>query len=412
MEAYLFDWLNLLGRWVHLITGIAWIGASFYFVWLDNHLLRPASANDADKGVAGELWSVHGGGFYHAQKYALAPAQMPGTLHWFYWEAYSTWLSGFFLICVMYYRQPAIYLIDPAVAALAGWQAVTIGLATLVGGWAVYDGLCRSPLGKDDRVLGGVLALLLCGAAWGLCQLFSGRGAFLHFGAMLATIMAANVLMVIIPGQRKNVALLRAGKPPVAEYGRRGKQRSLHNTYFTLPVLFAMISNHYAMTYGTPYNWLVLIGISFAGAAIRAWFVARHKAHERGGRTSPWPAIVGVAALVLVMFALRPAPTPAVPVASSAAEATASTGVPGFAHITAIIDQRCVGCHAEHPQNNFGFVTPPLGAMLDTPERLLAQLPKVRQQIAARAMPIGNLTQMTDAERAEVLAWIDAGAPR
>jgi len=410
MEAYLFEWLNLLGRWIHLITGIAWIGSSFYFVWLDNHLLHPAAKADADKGVGGELWSVHGGGFYHAQKYAVAPAQLPGTLHWFYWEAYSTWLSGFFLICVMYYRSPEIYLIDPAVLALSGWQAVLIGLGFLVGGWLVYDGLCRSALGKDDRLLGGVIGLLLGLTAWGLCQVFSGRGAFLHFGAMMATIMAANVAMVIIPGQRKNVALMREGKPPMAEYGKRGKQRSVHNTYFTLPVLFAMISNHYAMTYGSAYNWLVLIGIAIGGAAIRAWFVARHKAHERGGKTSPLPAVIGALALAAVAFALAPRPvTPAPP---TAANSSSSVAAPDFAQVQTIVQTRCVSCHAEHPNNPYGFSAAPLGAMLDTPERLIALLPKVRAQVSAKTMPIGNLTQMTDEERAELLAWIDAGAPR
>ncbi|MCH9827148.1 MAG: urate hydroxylase PuuD [Gammaproteobacteria bacterium] len=412
MDAYLFDWLSLLGRWVHLITGIAWIGASFYFVWLDNHLLKPANPADAAKGVGGELWSVHGGGFYHAQKYALAPAQMPGSLHWFYWEAYSTWLSGFFLLCVLYYRSPEVYMIDPAVAALAGWQAVAIGLGSLLAGWAVYDGLCRSPLGRDDRALAAVLALLLCAAAWGLCQVFSGRGAFLHFGAMMATIMAANVLMVIIPGQRKNVAAMSRDEAPNPVYGARGKQRSVHNTYFTLPVLFTMISNHYAMTYGGAYNWLVLIGLCFAGAAIRAWFVARHKAHERGGKTSPLPAIVGVLAILVVVVALRPTPPAAAQV--TAADDTASTEtveVPSFERAQAIVIERCAGCHAEQPTQP-GFYSAPLGIELDTPETLLAHLEQVRQQVASRAMPIGNLTKMTDAERAQLIAWIDAGAPQ
>jgi uncharacterized membrane protein len=303
-------------------------------------------------------------------------------------------------MAALYYRSPEVYLIDPAVADLAGWQAVGLGLASLVLGWLVYDGLCRSSLKAEPRLLGAALTLALAAIAWGFCALFSGRGAFLHFGAMLATIMAANVLLVIIPGQRRNVAALREGRAPDPLYGQRGKQRSVHNTYFTLPVLFTMISNHYAMTYSGPHNALVLIGICIAGAATRAWFVARHKAHERGGKTSPLPALVGGAALLAVMIALRPTPP--------AASATVAAA-PDFARAQAIVAQHCVGCHAERP-SGFGFNAAPLGVMLDTPERLVAQAAGVRQQVASGAMPIGNLTAMSEAERAELLAWIDAGA--
>ncbi|MFT4047786.1 MAG: urate hydroxylase PuuD [Solimonas sp.] len=419
MEAYLFEWLNLLARWAHIIVGIAWIGASFYFVWLDNHLLSPADPQAAQRGVGGELWAVHGGGFYHAQKYRVAPPQLPAQLHWFYWEAYSTWLSGFFLLCVLYYGAPTLYLIDPAVLALAPWQAIAIGLATLLGGWLIYDGLCRSPLGRDDRALAIVLAALLCGAAWGLCAVFSGRGAYIHFGALLGTMMVANVFFVIIPGQRRSVAAMRAGREPDPRDGLRGKQRSVHNTYFTLPVLFTMISNHYASTYGSSHKVIALIGLALAGALIRAWFVLRHKAHERGGRTPLWPALLGIAALVVMIIVLRPLPPPAAttgaarasPVPTAAEGDAATTVVADAASVQAIVAQRCAGCHAQHP-TFAGFVAPPKGVMLETPEHLHAHLDAVRAQLQSRAMPLGNVTQMTDAERQTMLDWIAAQHPR
>ncbi|MGB5490576.1 MAG: urate hydroxylase PuuD, partial [Woeseiaceae bacterium] len=254
MEAYIADWLNLLLRWLHLITGVAWIGASFYFVWLDNHLEAPKDSRDDEKGVGGELWSVHGGGFYHAQKYRVAPAQLPERLHWFKWEAYSTWLSGMALLALVYWYGAEIYLIDPSIAELSSVWAVAIAITYIVGGWVVYDLLCKSPLARDDRVFGAVLLLLVALLAWSLCQLFSGRGAYIHFGAVLGTIMVANVAMVIIPGQRKMVEAAGRGEAPDPAPGIKAKQRSVHNTYFTLPVLFVMISNHYAMTYGHDYN--------------------------------------------------------------------------------------------------------------------------------------------------------------
>ena len=277
MDAYLVDWLNLIGRFIHFVTGIAWIGSSFYFIWLDNHLVPPQAAADDAKGVGGELWSVHGGGFYHAQKYRVAPPALPETLHWFKWEAYSTWLSGMFLLALIYWYGASIYLVDPQVQDLAPLAASGLGAATLVASWFVYDALCRSPLGRHERALGAVLLLLVAALAWGLCQLFSGRGAFIHFGAALGTIMVANVFFVIIPGQKRMVAAAERGEAPEPVDGLRGKQRSVHNTYFTLPVLFVMLSNHFAMTWSHEYNWLVLIALALAGALVRAWFVARHR---------------------------------------------------------------------------------------------------------------------------------------
>jgi uncharacterized membrane protein len=400
MEAFLLEWLSLLGRWVHLITGIAWIGASFYFVWLDNHLLAPASKSAADAGVGGELWAVHGGGFYHSQKYRVAPATLPGTLHWFYWEAYSTWLSGFFLLCLLYYGQAETYLIDTRVAALSKPAAIAIGIAVLVGTWLVYDVLCRSPLGKDDRKLGPVLAVLLAIEAYALCHLFSGRGAFIQFGAALGTIMVANVFFVIIPGQRELVKAKREQREPDPIHGLRGKQRSVHNTYFTLPVLFTMISNHYATTYGAKHNWLVLIGMSLAGALIRTWFVWRHKAHERGGRTPAWPAVWGVLTLAIVAISLAPARSSHVVAAPD-----------DFARIENIFRTRCVPCHSHTPTQP-GFPAAPKGVELDTPQHIIDNAVRTQPLLVTRTMPPGNLTGMTEEERALVLAWIDQGAHR
>jgi uncharacterized membrane protein len=402
MTPYLLDWLALLGRWAHLITGIAWIGASFYFVWLDNHLLPPTRKELLDAGVGGELWAMHGGGFYNAQKYKLAPAALPEPLHWFYWEAYSTWLTGFFLLCLLYFGQPQVYLIDPAVMALSPVAAVGIALAFLVGGWLAYDGSCRV-LGGNERALAVAVAALSCAIAVGLCMLFSGRGAYILFGATLGTMMVANVFFVIIPGQREMVRAKHEGRAPDPIFGLRGKQRSVHNTYFTLPVLFAMISNHYAMTYGSAHPALVLIVMSVAGALIRAWFVARHRAHERGGRTSLVPVALGLMLLAGVAVALAPR-APRGTVASSAPPAER------FAKVQSILQQRCVTCHA--PQPTFaGLAAPPKGVLLDTPEHILSHTVAMQTQLATRVMPVGNLTQMTDAERADVLAWLTDGAP-
>ena len=398
MEAYVLDWLSLLGRWLHLVAGVAWIGASFYFVWLDNHLLPlPDAEKDEprNRGVSGHLWAVHGGGFYNARKLPLGPETLPEPLHWFKWEAYTTWLSGFFLLCVVYYAKAGTWLIDPQVAAMSPAVAIFLGVLTLVLGWVVYDLLCRSPLRYNELHLAVVLAVFLTIMAWALCKVFSGRGAYLHFGAMLATIMAANVFFVIMPGQRELVAARRDGHEVDPRAARRAKQRSVHNTYFTLPVLFTMISNHYALTYGARGNWLVLIALCAAGALIRTWFVARHKAHA-GQPASPWTLVAGLAVLAGVIIALRP-------------DAPARTAAAGFPRIQAIVAQRCAACHAERPTQE-GFSAAPKGVMLDTPERMRAQAQLMRAQLQTKAMPIGNLTQMTEDERAAVIGWIDAGA--
>ncbi|MGB5335044.1 MAG: urate hydroxylase PuuD [Woeseiaceae bacterium] len=391
MEAYLVDWLNLLLRWLHLIVGVAWIGASFYFVWLDNHLEPPKEPEDDAKGVGGELWSVHGGGFYHAQKYRVAPTVLPERLHWFKWEAYTTWLSGMALLVLVYWYGAEVYLIDPSVAELSGAAAVAIAAAYLGGGWLVYDLLCRSPLARDDRVFAAVLFLLVALLAWSLCQLFGGRGAYIHFGAVLGTIMVANVAHVIIPGQRKMVAAAARGEAPDPAHGIKAKQRSVHNTYFTLPVLFVMISNHYALTYGHEYNWLILIGISLIGALIRIYFVARHK-----GRASRLPLVVAALLLAAIIAAVAP---------RTVAVGTASVS---FDQVRNVVNSRCTTCHAEAPTHP-AFPAAPLGVVLDTDERILAEATRIYQQtVVTRVMPIGNLTAMTDQERQIIESWYQA----
>ena len=392
---YILDWLSLLARWLHLIVGIAWIGASFYFVWLDNHLEPPPDPDDVAKGVAGELWAVHGGGFYNPKKYRVAPGTLPATLHWFKWEAYWTWMSGFFLLCVVYYAGADLYLIDKSVAHLASATAIAIGIGSLVLGWIVYDVLCKSPLGARPRALAAALSVYLIVAAWVLCHVFSGRGAYIHFGARLGTIMVANVFFVIMPGQRELVAACGEGRTPDPAAGARAKQRSVHNTYITLPVLFTMISNHYAMAYGHAWNWVILLAFVFAGAAIRTYFVARH--HPPA---SPVPAIAGVVTLLIVAVAIAP----------SSAPATANADTQAV-RVVAIVKERCATCHSAKPTQP-GFIVAPKDVMFDTPEQMKLQSARILQQTSTRAMPLGNLTAMTDEERALVVDWAGREAAR
>ena len=388
MEAYSVDWLNILGRWVHFITGIAWIGSSFYFIWLDNHLDAPQQAVDDEKGVGGELWSVHGGGFYHAQKYRVAPRSLPETLHWFKWGAYTTWITGMFLLILVYWYGAEVYLVDRSVADLTAPAAIGIAVLFLVGGWLVYDLLCKTPLGKNDNAFSAVLLVLITLLAYGLCQLFSGRGAYIHFGAVLGTIMVANVFFVIIPGQRRMVDAAALGQPPNPEDGIKAKQRSVHNTYFTLPVLFVMTSNHYAMTFAHEYNWLILVAISLAGALIRVYFVARHK-----GKTSPVPIVVAGLILLLVAAAIAPR------------SRAATTETVTLSMIRPVIESRCTTCHSQSP-THIAFPAAPSGVVLDTDEEIDLEALRIHQQtVVLKAMPIGNLTQISEAERALIDAW-------
>jgi uncharacterized membrane protein len=387
LEAYLLDWLNLLLRWAHVVVGIAWIGASLYFIWLDNHL-EPST----DPRLAGELWAIHGGGFYHAQKYKLGPSRLPPTLHWFKWEAYWTWITGFALLVAMYYANAELYLIDPAVMPLSKWAAIGLGIGSLMVGMVVYEALCRSPLGRNEAVLSLILFVLLAVLAWGLSRFFSGRGAFIHYGAILGTIMVANVAHVIIPGQRRMVEAVRLGREPDPKDGWMGKQRSVHNTYFTLPVVFAMISNHYAMAFGHRFGWLLLVLMTFAGALIRVWFVMRHK-----GRSPAWVWILGIACIAGAALLIAP-------------DFRISADRVNFSEVKRVMDLRCVNCHAEKPSFQ-GFPEAPKGVKLDSSERIGAQAALIHQQaVLARVMPPGNLTQMTDEERQLLDRWFRTGA--
>ena len=392
MEAYALDWIQLVIRWVHLITGIAWIGASFYFVFLDNSLLPPKAKEDADAGVGGELWAVHGGGFYHVQKYRVAPATLPDPLHWFKWEAYWTWMSGFALFVVMYYAHAELYMIDRSVANLTPWQAIAISVALLVAGWIFYDQLCKRAGLDHERVVAITMIVFLSLVAWGLSHVLSGRAVHLQVGAMTGTIMAWNVFFVIMPSQRKLVEAKERGVAPDPVYGLRGKQRSVHNNYFTLPVLFIMISNHYPVTYGNRHAWLVLVAVLLIAAYVRHFFNLRHK-----GRTV-W-AIPVTAALATLLLAVVIAPDK-----PKAAPFT-------FAEVQKIVGERCATCHAGKPTQP-GFNEAPKGVLLDTPALIAANAQKINEQaVLTKAMPIGNLTGMTDAERVLLGAWIAAGAP-
>jgi len=373
MDAYLLDWANLLLRWTHVITAIAWIGASLHFVLLDNSLYKPTDPDLLAKGVGGEAWAVHGGGFYHSNKYMVAPANLPDKLHWSFWESYATWLSGFALLCVLYFANASSFLVDKAVFDWTPAAAIGGSLAYLVLGWIVYDAICRVFGRQSDGSVGGDLKVGIlvfvytCASAWIACHLFAGRAAFLLTGAMLATVMSANVLMVIIPGQRKVVAAMRAGQPVDPNHGKRGKQRSVHNTYFTMPVVVAMLSNHYGMLTQHKSNWLVLILLMLAAALIRLFFVLRHKAPSR------WEA--------------------------------KAASPPSFAQVQAIVEQRCAMCH------NAQLISKNI--QLHTPELIASHAQQIYQQaVVLKLMPMNNATQITDAERALLGAWYEAGAKR
>ena len=393
MDAYLLDWLNLLVRWLHLIAGIAWIGASFYFVMLDNSLSPPAKAADRERGVFGELWAVHGGGFYESQKFLTGPKGEPLTenLHWSKWEAYTTWLSGMGLLVLIYWIGAGTYLIDKSVLDISAGTGIAISIAVIVGGWLVYDGLCRL-LRDRENLLAGVVFVFVVLVSWALFHVFGARAAYVHAGVMIGTIMVANVFFVIIPGQKKMVADIRAGRVPDPAPGLAGKQRSVHNTYFTLPVLFVMISNHYPMTYGNRYGWAVLAALMLAGVLIRQFFVLRHK-----GAVKPWLPVAACAIIAGVAFAI--APRGAAPAAAPVA----------FADVQRVIAARCVPCHATQPRQE-GFAQPPKGIVLETPEQIAGQAAKIGETVGNGYMPIGNLTQMTTDERRIVAAWVAQGA--
>ena len=408
MESYLLDWANLLLRWTHVITAIAWIGSSFYFVFLDSSLTPPVDEDLKKQGVSGELWAVHGGGFYHPVKFLVSPPKLPEHLHWFFWESYTTWLTGFALFTVSYLWNAGTYLVDKSLMDWSPGVAVVVALSFLVMFWLAYDGICRT-LGQKksgDALVGALVAILVCLASWAACHWFAGQAAFLLVGAMMATSMSANVFFWIIPGQRTVVADLKAGKPVDPIYGKRGKQRSVHNTYFTLPVLFAMLSNHYSFTYHDPQNWLVLILMMFAGAAIRQFFVLRH-GFKLGRNGHPWLyAMVGVAAILAVLVWLRPVTVKAAVAINSVAVGADSTGISdaiGYKTLQAVLEQRCYMCHGPLVQMK--------NVRLDSPEGVQLNARNLYQQaVVTKVMPMNNATHITEAERALIGKWFTDGA--
>jgi len=398
MENYLLEWANLLLRWLHVIVAIAWIGASFYFVWADNHLLKPESPDLKAKGVDGELWAVHGGGFYNPQKYLVAPHNLPQHLHWFYWESYWTWMSGMALFTVLYLFNASSFLIDPRVLDWSANAATVAALAFLAAGWLVYDQICRrfghkrdGSIGNDGLVL-GLIAVFIAVATWGATQLFAGRAAFVIIGAMIATMMSANVFFWIIPGQRQVIQDMRAGRAADPIYGQRGKQRSVHNTYFTLPVLVAMLSNHYGMLYSHAQNWLVLIVLMLAGALVRTYFVKRHDRQGQG--VNAWGLVAAVLLLLTALIVwMAPAPSKHAP----------PSAAPTLAQVQVVVGQRCVVCHnAQLAQKNI---------RLDTAELIAQNAAALYQQaVVQKTMPLNNATQITEAERAVLARWFETRA--
>jgi uncharacterized membrane protein len=386
IDPYWEDWLELGIRWLHVVAGIVWIGTSFYFVALDNHLGRPR-VEEAD--VAGESWEIHGGGFYRISKYRVAPEELPEPLHWFKWEAYTTWLTGFGLLVVLYYANADTYLIDKSVADIPVAAAIGISLIGLAAAWVVYDLACMAF--KSDVVLGLVLLGLVVASAYGAGQVFSGRAAYVQVGAMLGTIMAANVLFNIIPAHWELIRAKEAGREPDPAPALEAKRRSVHNNYLTLPVVFTMISNHFAFTYEDEHAWLVLVALVLIGAWIRQFFNLRH-----AGRTVWWIPATALAAAVALAVAIRPDDGGGAPAREvSAGEATA------------IVQQRCAPCHSESPTQD-GYDTAPAGVVLDTREQIVAQADAIREQaVRTEAMPLGNVTGMTGEEREALGAWLD-----
>ncbi|MGB2739566.1 MAG: urate hydroxylase PuuD [Cognaticolwellia sp.] len=392
MDPYINEWLNLVIRFAHLITGIAWVGASFYFVWLDNHLQKPPAIK-AEKGIGGDLWAIHGGGFYEVAKYKLAPPVMPTTLHWFKWEAYTTWITGFLLLSLMFYVGAETYLIDKRVADLTQWQAILIGLGSIVVGVGIYEVLVRTKLRNHGIILGLLLMAVATALSYGLTQIFSARGAYMHMGAIIGTIMAGNVFFGIMPSQRALVKAVEAGTAPDPAYGLNAKVRSTHNTYTTLPIIFIMISNHYPMTFNHSANWLVLMAIILITAAVRQYFVLRHF-----GKQKPLILVASVVATVMLAVAIAPRTT----------EITAEkkNQVITDTQVTEIITQRCGSCHAEQPSDDI-FTIAPAGVVFSDIASIKQWAPRIKARVIdAKDMPFMNKTNMTDQERTHLAIWL------
>ena len=400
----LWDWLALAMRWLHVVTAIAWIGSSFYFIALDLGLRH---APDLPEGAAGEAWQVHGGGFYHIRKYLVAPGRMPAHLTWFKWESYATWLSGAAMLMIVYWHRADLFLIEPARLDLAPWQAMALSAGSLTLGWLVYDAACRSRLGQHPRLFMGLLLGALTAMAWGCAQIFTDRAAFVHLGAYTATIMTANVFLVIIPNQKIVVADLIAGRTPDPEFGRIAKLRSLHNNYLTLPVIFLMASNHYPLAFGAQYNWAIAGLVFVMGGTIRHWFNSRH-----AGKGNPWwtiPATLALLAGCVWLSAQGPKPLPEAQAALSA-PAQRFAQAPGFAEVAEIVTANCAMCHAPDPAYE-GFAAAPRGLHLDTPEAVARAAEQVYVFAGlTRAMPPGAANFMDEASRAAIRDWYRAGA--
>lgn len=395
MDAIILDWLNLILRWTHIIVAVAWIGSSFYFMWLDAHLEEPASPDDE---VEGELWMVHSGGFYRVHKIVVAPKVMPRALHWFKWEAGWTGITGILLLAVVYYLGSEAFLIDPEVSDITKWEAVGIGTATLVVGWFLYDTLYMSRWGQENGRLSAALAFAgLCVVAYGLSQVLSGRGAYVHVGALMGIIMVLNVWIRIIPGQQNLVDARKAGTEPDPSYGERAKQRSVHNNYMTLPIVFIMISSHYPETFGHPHNWAVLIALFIIGALVRHWFNLRNS-----GSPAIWPVPVSILAMVSLAAWISG------PQVMAKIEAANAPPV-AFEKIEMVVKTRCSSCHTAKPVQE-GFEAPPKNIKFDTPEEILKHAAMIkRTTVVTNTMPLGNITNMTADERKLLGLWIDQG---
>ena len=393
MTGLLGDWANLLLRWTHFIAGIAWIGSSFYFIWLDRALNAPSAPR---AGVEGEVWMVHSGGFYQTEKRRPGPGEMPAVLHWFKWEALFTWITGIALLVLVYYLSDG-YLLDPAVSNIGRGTATALGIALLVVGWLLYDLLWRSPLGADDRAwMASVISLVFLAAVTiASCRLLSGRGAYMHVGALLGTLMVANVWMRILPAQQAMIDATKAGRQPDFTMGERAKRRSVHNSYMTFPLLFIMLSNHYPRTYASPANWLVLLLLFVAGAAVRHAMIGR-------GSSARWALVPAAVALFGAVFFSTP---------KAAAGGEGGGAVPAFTEVRAVIDRRCLPCHSRFPSDRT-FGAAPAGVAFDTPESIVALAARIRvRAVETQTMPLGNKTGITPDERALLARWLAAGAP-
>lgn len=400
----LWEWLEIGARWLHVITAIAWIGSSFYFIALDLGLHRD---RNLASGADGEEWQVHGGGFYHIQKYLVAPASMPEHLIWFKWESYATWLSGFAMLVLVYYLGAELFLIDPTVMELQVWQAVAISMASLAFGWVVYNTLCKVFVNADQNLLMLALFAVLVGMAWFYTQVFSGRAALLHLGAFTASIMSGNVFFIIMPNQRVVVADLKAGRKPDPKYGKIAKQRSTHNNYLTLPVIFLMLSNHYPLVFATEYNWIIASLVFLMGVTIRHWFNTRHA--RKGSPHWTW-GVTAVLVLLVAWLSTAPMRTVPEPEAKLDGAALVYAAAPGFEDVVSIVQGRCSMCHAAEPVWE-GLYWPPKGVVLETETQIAHEARRIALQSGfSHAMPPGNLSYMEPEERAKIVEWFRAAS--